>query len=94
MIGYQANCFSTGDFDRLSNWYRKYAKNKDKETVLAGQVFGNIEIIEGELDFVVRFDRLFELNPNGEKVSYLPYASDAPSNMILLGVQLMSNQRN
>tara|TARA_B100000749_G_scaffold209693_1_gene164653 strand:- start:58 stop:216 length:159 start_codon:yes stop_codon:yes gene_type:complete len=43
---------------------------KDKEPVLAGLVFGDIEIIEGALAFVVRFDRLFELNPNGEKVSY------------------------
>ena len=57
---------------------------KDKEPVLARLVFGDIEIIEGALAFVVQFDRLFELNPNGEKVSYLPYASDAPSNMTLV----------
>jgi len=47
----------------------------------AGPVSGNIEIIEDELALVVRFDRLFELNPNGEKISHLPYANYTSSNM-------------
>ncbi|MAE18116.1 hypothetical protein CMK12_04120 [Candidatus Poribacteria bacterium] len=72
----------------------KSEKNRNERNLLAGPVSGNIEIVENELALVVRFDRLFELNPTGEKISHLPYANYTSSNMIFIKGQLVSNQRN
>ncbi|MDP7278908.1 MAG: hypothetical protein QGG39_03380 [Candidatus Poribacteria bacterium] len=72
----------------------KSEKNRNERNLLAGPVSGNIEIIENELALVVRFDRLFELNPTGEKISHFPYANYTSSNMIFIKGKLVSNQRN
>ncbi len=35
---------------------------------------------------ILRFDKMFDENPAGENFSYLPFASTAPSNLIIAGV--------
>ena len=53
---------------------------------MAGSFFGSIVLVEDKLAFVARFDQLLNPNPNGNKISYLPYNSKASSSTILLAL--------
>lgn len=80
-VGYQVTMFRLGFLAS----YRLGAA-KDGEKIMAGSFFGSIVLVEDKLAFVARFDQLLNPNPNGNKISYLPYNSKAPSSTIFLAL--------
>ncbi|MCD6277695.1 hypothetical protein J7J69_05575 [candidate division WOR-3 bacterium] len=57
--------------------------NSQKRNILSGYgVFNTGE----KLDVIVRCDRMFEANPEGEAISYIPFAQNSPSTFILVGL--------
>ena len=41
----------------------------------------------------LRFDRMFDANPDAGKIAYLPFSSEAKSNMILAGIDIHPNDQ-
>ncbi len=48
-------------------------------------IFGVIKVWKS-LDILTRYDRLFSANPNGEKISYIPFSNETSSHIIIGGV--------
>ena len=47
-------------------------------------VFGIFKLGQ-KMDFVARYDRMLDANPNGSKIDYIPMASNAKANVLLAG---------
>ncbi len=41
-----------------------------------------------KISFLLRYDKTFDPNPKGEDISYIPMSSEAPSNLIIAGLDL------
>lgn len=39
-----------------------------------------------KMEFVARYDRMLDINPNGSKIEYIPMASNAKANVLLAGL--------
>ncbi len=39
-----------------------------------------------KLEFVARYDRMLDINPNGSKIEYIPMANNAKANVVLAGL--------
>lgn len=48
-------------------------------------LFGVFKLCQ-KLEFVARFDRLLDPNPNGSKIDYIPMANNAKANVLLAGL--------
>lgn len=42
--------------------------------------------ISEKLVFLLRYDKMFEKNPQGDKIVYIPFSKDAPSNLVITGI--------
>lgn len=49
--------------------------------------FGAVRL-RSEVSLLARFDRLFDPNPEGPKIAYLPFAATAKSNLLIAGLDL------
>ena len=82
-LGYQRERFRFGI--QLANQTRQQV-DADNLNILAGSVFGAVQLLEKKVWIFARFDRLFDPNPNAEIIPYIPFDSTARSNMILVGL--------
>lgn len=48
-------------------------------------IFGVFKLCQ-KIEFIGRFDRLLNPNPNGSKIDYIPMAKNAKANMLLAGL--------
>jgi hypothetical protein len=48
-------------------------------------IFGVFKLSE-KVDFISRFDRLLDPNPNGSKIDYIPMADNVKANVLLAGI--------
>jgi hypothetical protein len=54
-------------------------------------IFG-VGKLSPKLELIARYDRLLDPNPNGSKIDYIPMASNAKANVILLGLGWSVNE--
>ncbi len=80
LLGYQREQFRIGV--QLVNQTRQ----KSDLNILGGSVFGAAQLIEKKVWAFARFDRLFDPNPSGKAISYIPFDDIAAPNMILVGL--------
>ncbi len=80
LLGYQQKQFRLGV--QLANQTRQ----KDDLNLLASSVFGAAQLIENKVWAFARFDRLFDPNPSGKRIAYIPFEDTAAPNMILVGL--------
>ncbi len=57
-------------------------ENKDY-TIGSGYFIFNMS---EKFSFLIRYDKMFEKNPQGDKISYIPFSKDAPSNLFIAGI--------
>ena len=79
-LGYQREQFRLGV--QLANQTRQ----KNDLNILVGSAFGAAQLIEKKMWAFARFDRLFDPNPFGKRVTYIPFDDTAAPNMILVGL--------
>lgn len=63
--------------------YSKKEGNTNKNNIILGH--GVFSVQEG-LDVIARYDKVFEANEKGDDISYIPFASNSPSNFVLAGI--------
>jgi hypothetical protein len=54
-------------------------------------IFGVFKLCQ-KIEFVARYDRLLDPNPNGGKIDYIPMANDAKANVLLAGLGWSLNE--
>jgi hypothetical protein len=54
-------------------------------------IFGVFKLCQ-KMEFVARYDRLLDPNPNGSKIDYIPMANDAKANVLLAGLGWSLNE--
>jgi len=54
-------------------------------------VFGVFKLGK-QIDFIARYDRLLDPNPNGSKIDYIPMANNARANVVLAGLGWSLNE--
>ena len=79
-LGYQREQFRLGV--QLANQTRQ----KNDLNILVGSAFGAAQLLEKKVWAFARFDRLFDPNPFGKRVTYIPFDDTAAPNMILVGL--------
>lgn len=80
LLGYQREQFRIGV--QLANQTRQ----KNDLNILVSSVFGAAQLLEKKVWAFARFDRLFESNPDAQRISYVPFDSTAAPSMILVGL--------
>jgi len=76
-----------GDWGRsgLNFGYRHSKQAEISSDLKFISLFGVFKI-GSKLDFVARYDRLLDPNPNSAKIEYIPMANDAKANVLLAGL--------
>ncbi len=83
-LAYQVDTFRVGA--QVANQTRKQGEGKDNLNLLGVSAFGAAQLIEQKVWALARFDRMFDPNPDGERIAYTPYAATAKSNTVIFGV--------
>jgi hypothetical protein len=83
-LAYEREQFRIGA--QLANQTRKQGEDKANLNLMAGSVFGAAQLIEKKLWALARFDRMFDPNPDAEKIAYAPYDKTAKSNTLIFGI--------
>jgi hypothetical protein len=83
-LGYEQEKFRVGA--QFASQTRQTGKGKDNLNISGFSVFGTTQVVENRLWALARFDKMFEPNPDGERIAYTPYANTAGSNTIILGL--------
>ncbi len=83
-LAYQGDTFRVGA--QVANQTRKQGEGKENLNLLGVSAFGAAQLIEKKVWALARFDRMFDPNPDGERIAYTPYDKMAKSNTIIFGV--------
>lgn len=83
-LAYQVDTFRLGA--QVANQTRKQGEGKDNVNLFGVSAFGAAQLIEQKVWALARFDRMFDPNPDGERIAYTPYVATAKSNTIILGI--------
>lgn len=84
--GYQNKSFRVGV--QFAHQNRQVGDGVDDMTLQIGSVFAAVKFSEKTWGFA-RIDRLFDPNPDGGEISYIPFDATAKSTFILAGLDLM-----
>ena len=70
--------------------YAIQKRENEPDTVLSYEIASLFFVINlnKKLSFIFRYDKTFDPNPEGERISYIPMSESAPSNLIIAGVDL------
>ena len=71
---------------QVANQTRQQGEGVDDVNLLAGSIFGAAQVVEKKVWALVRFDRMFDPNPDGEKIAYTPYDATVESNTLIVGI--------
>jgi hypothetical protein len=76
-----------GDWGRsgLNFGYRHAKQGATGSEMKFVSLFGVFKL-SPKIDFVARYDRMLDINPNGSKIEYIPMASNAKANVLLAGL--------
>lgn len=90
---YQAFAAFTGDWGRVGFQAVRQRRDQGAEETLdldLASVFGVFKARE-KLHILLRYDRLFDPNPDGAKISYIPFDPTAKSHFVLVGADFAIN---
>ncbi|MBI4409284.1 MAG: hypothetical protein HY561_06220 [Gemmatimonadetes bacterium] len=84
--------FASFRFDRgrlgiqVFRQWRDHGEEGESETIDFGSVFGVVDLQE-RLSLLARYDHMFDANPEGPKIAYLPLHARSQSNLLILGLE-------
>lgn len=72
------------DWGRIGAQYSRLNTKEDdkKDSFDLFSIFAVAKASE-KLDIIARYDKMFSTNPSAKKISYIPFSSDAPSNLFI-----------
>jgi len=84
---YQGFASYSGDWGRIGLQYanRHYDHGDTSQDWSIMSAFAVFKAAKN-VDLIARFDKMFDANPSGHKISYIPFASNAASNLIIAGI--------
>lgn len=85
-LGYQSDNLNAGAL--YAYQFRNNTVNNGDLNQNLASVFANATISD-ELSALLRLDHMFDPNPNGEGIDYLPFSNGAPSTLVIAGLDLL-----
>ncbi|MCX6556868.1 MAG: hypothetical protein NTW95_05465 [Candidatus Aminicenantes bacterium] len=74
------------------NYGIRNAKQADASSDMKFMSIFGVFILSPKMEFIARYDRLLDPNPNGSKIDYIPMANNAKTNVVLAGLGWSLNE--